>query len=430
MAEATLTAPPAPASTPAPAPAAAPAPAPSTSARPPSPGAKPRAVVTVDPAKGKPEPGATERAEQNDAFADLDRMYSTPENVPQTETDPDEKIPQEATEKTEQAEPEAKPGEKPQKAGTLREAKDRAEARVKQLETELKTEREKVAKPVDDPDKPKLTAELETLRQRAQELEEEVQFTNFERSQHYKDTFEKPFVDAFKSGRLKLASLKVNGEDGAVRQGTEQDFDDLMRLTDDDAAAEMAAERFGAKSSIAMYHREKVLELHTTKEQAKERYRTDGVKRDQERVAEQKKMSTELAQVFDASRTEGQEKYPKLFKPVEGDDAGNQMLERGQEQTSAAFTGYRKNPQTGKLEPLPPKELARVRAAVWNKASNHDRAILQLQSERKRRQEAETKLKEFQGSVPEAGGVNRGAPSKPQGSEMDQAWDQLAKRLK
>lgn len=392
-------------------------------------------MVTVDPTKPKPQPGATERAEQNDAFADLDKMFGQAEPAP---IEGEEK-PKQSDESAEQDVPEAKTGdepeppkapEKPVKPATLREAKDRAEARVKQLEAELKTEREKAAKPAEDPEKPKLTAELEALRKRAQELEEEVQFTNYERSEHYKTTFQKPFTDAFNLGRNKVASMKVTAEDGAIRQGTADDFDDLMRLTDDDAAGELAAERFGVKASTVLYHREKVLELNAARLQAIDQYRTDGVKRDTERMEQHRKMNGELAAVFDTEVKTAQEKYPKLFKPVDGDAPGNEMLERGYAITDSAFTGMKLNKETGKMEPLPPKELARARAAVRNKAGAFDRLALQLQGERKRVKELETKLKEFEGSVPEAGGVNRNAPAKPQNSEMDQAFESLGKSVR
>lgn len=330
----------------------------------------------------------------------------------------------------------AKPAEpvKPAPAKTLREAKDLAEKRNKELEAELKTLREqRAAAPVDDPEKGQLRTQLETLNKRNQELEETVQFTAFERSDRYKQEFYKPFEDAYRRGMQKTASIKAADGQGGWRQGTDEDFKAIMRQQDDGMAGDMAAEMFGSNAAAVMYHRERVLELNARKEEALEHYRTEGVKRDTERLAAEKTqretMAKEMGAAFDQAKREAMERFPKWFKPVEGDAEGNTLLEKGFSLTDEAFIGARRGAD-GKLVAIPPKELARIRATVHNKSGSWDRMALMNRRKDTRIKELETELAQYRDSEPKPGYPPRTRASEPKGSTMEQAWADMDKKVR
>lgn len=384
----------------------------------------------------KPAALGGERKSEGDAFGDLEKLYDEAEPQPKVGEEGEPK-PGDEIEGAEGAPPpDKKPGDKPAKAATLREAKDAAEKLVKEKDTELTKLRAEVEelkkggpKPEDAAERRRWETDLENERKRAAGLEEELQFTNYERSEAYKKDFETPFVDAYASGAGRVKGLKVNDGNGGTRQGTDDDFRELMRQTDDDAAAEFAAELFGAKAPTVMYHREEVLKLHAAKEKAKEHFRTEGVKRQTEHTEKQKRFAEELGQVFNTEVKNATEKYPKWFKPVEGDTAGNDLLTRGSNKASEAFTGMRID-KDGNRAPIEPKELAAVRAAVWAKAGGFDRLASQLKAERARVKEVQEKLKQYEGSEPEPARPPRTPMGEPGKSTMESAWGDLEKRAK
>jgi uncharacterized protein len=82
---------------------------------------------------------------------------------------------------------------------------------------------------------------VEEQKKRVAEYETELQFTNFTKSQAYKDQFQKPYVESWKTGQARAASMKVverKNDEGEMlqqsRQGTAADFDSIMSISEDD----------------------------------------------------------------------------------------------------------------------------------------------------------------------------------------------------
>lgn len=287
----------------------------------------------------------------------------------------------------------------PEKAGKLRPLYDKLKADYAKLEAENKELKAKPAQPADDPEKTKLQQTLETRDKRIKELEDEFKFTNYERSSEYKERFEQPFIDAYGSGRAKVASLTLTDAEGNSRKGTPEDFDSFMRITDDDQAATVAADLFGAKAPMVMYHREKVLELNSARNKALETYRKEGTVREQARTEAAQKHQKEMAGLWNKEAHGAVEKYPRLFKPIDGDEKGNELLKVGFERADAAFGSPLKG-EDGKPMRLSPQDMVKLHAEIRNKAGGFDRAIHLLAKERSRVKELETKLKEYEDSQP------------------------------
>lgn len=271
-----------------------------------------------------------------------------------------------------------------------------------------------VVDPKEHPDYKKLSETLTQREQRMVEMDEELRFSKFEASTEYKEKYEAPYVEAYGNGRLKAAALKVverrdPNTDEVVqpaRQSTAEDFDRLMSMVDDDAAADFADKLYGNKAAAVLYHREKALEHNQTRIKALENYRKEGGQREAARNEQAKARQKEIATVFNSEKAAAVEKYPAWFKPEEGDTRGNELLQNGFEFADSAFSGTSKD-ENGATVKLAPQELAKRHAVVRNKAAGFDRLNHKHQTLQKQFKELQTKLAELQASDPSDGDASR-----------------------
>lgn len=318
--------------------------------------------------------------------------------------------------------------EKPVKAAELRAAYEK----LKKEHGTLKAEHEKLktAKPPEDTDRKTLVETLDARDKRIKELEQELSFTAYERSQDYKDKYEKPFVDAYNAGRARLAALKVvERRDEAeqvtqqARQGTAADFDKIMAIVDDEEAAQLAEQMFGSKNSMVLYHRERVQELNRQRLEAVESHKKGAEEREKQavetRAKEQEETKTRQArmvQMFNEQSTAAVEKYPQFFKPTDGDDKGNALLESGRKFADMVFKP---------TSPYSAEQAVAIHAAAYNKLLGFDRLAYLWRKEQARVKELETKLAEFTKSEG-AGGATHRPPAEGEKS-FDQELEELDK---
>ena len=347
----------------------------------------------------------------NDAYGDLDRMMggsegASPEssatdveessvgNPSSSGKQEDKKVKPQDSSASDAAKgkPEAKPGEapkaKPQPAAELRQAYEALKAKHKALEEEnisLKT------KPVEDPEKKTWMDRAEAAEKRRLELEDEMRYTRYESSAEYKQKYEEPFVNAYQTGRAKAASLKITDSDGNIRQGTQEDFDRIARLTDDDQAASLAADMFGNKAPLVLYHRERVQELNGARVRAIEDFKKIGAEREKQQNEAQTKSAAEMGKAWQQANAEAVERYPQWFKPTEGADDENAALEEGMKLADKAFSD---------TSDLSPEQRVRLHSAIRNRAAGFGRLVLQNRKLSAQVTELQTKLKEFENSEP------------------------------
>lgn len=365
-----------------------------------------------------------------DAFSQLDSMASEtpdatppppPREPPAPPELPDGQQPEAPPASDDDAEPKAddgkkaaddpkakeppKPAPKPEKAATLRERKDQLERENAALASKVKELETKTVDPAAHPEFKKLRETNEQIQKRLDEAEEELRFAAYEKHPDYKKQFETPFVDAYAAGQAKVASFKLTDAEGNVRQGTKQDFDALMRITDDDAAAEKAAEMFGNKAPMVLFHREQVQQLNAARVKALEHYRTEGTAREAARAEAAKKAGETFSNMFVQEMKAGVEKYGQWFKPVEGDPKSAEILDRGFHFADVAF-GMVEKDANGKVVQRSPEDKAKLGAAIRNKAGAFDHAIYLLNKQKALVKELQTKLKQYESSEPGTGDRN------------------------
>lgn len=314
--------------------------------------------------------------------------------------------------------------QKPSKASELRQAYETQKAKLRQLEADLAAKNAELetvkSKPSEDPEKKTLQERLSEREKRLQDLENKIRFKDYQESQEYKEKYYQPFVDAFQTGRRKAASLKISGEDGNVRQGAAEDFDRLVQA-DDDTAADLAEELFGSKSAQVMYHRERVMELNDARTKAVEDYKKAGSEQEKQSREQYDAHQKRMSEAFKTATTQAIEKYPELFKPTEGDQKGNDLLQKGFALADSALSGL---DHEGK--PIPPERIIAIHAAVRNRAAGFGRMVHLYRSSQEKIKSLESDLKKYSSSEPGAGNAD-GKGKVATGSDV--GWESELEKL-
>ncbi len=305
----------------------------------------------------------------------------------------------------------------------LAKQKARAEADEKEL-TALKA-------PKEDPEKKELSEKLTAAEKRAQEREEELRFANYERSEEYQSKYFKPYVEAFNTARQKITELDVveikredpnTGEERILQAGraaVPEDFDRIAMMPDGREARKLAKQLFGEDFQIAMSHREKVMELNSSRQNALNEQRTKGAEREKAQLEQRTKAQTESQkmrdQLWNAADKKFAEKHKDWIQPDEGDEVGKKILSSDMAVTEALFK------DTGHLDP---NKVIELHNEMKNRAGAAGYLEHLLKQTRKQLAEATEKLKGFEGSEPKEGDAV-GEKKAPGGNTFDEAFSKF-----
>lgn len=219
-------------------------------------------------------------------------------------------------------------------------------------------------------------AALEKASKRLQELETEIRFVNYSKSQEFQDRFQKPYEDAWRKAMNELGELTMPDANGGERPISAQDMLALVNMPLKDARAR-AVELFGDFADDVMSHRKEIHNLFEAQQKALDDARKLGTQRDEQRqkaIAEWRERSQkEVNEVWTKANGEvlKDEKIAKFFKPLEGDEEGNKRLARGYELADKAFSGI--DPRDPRLKPEQRAEIIQLHAAVRNRAAAYGR---------------------------------------------------------
>lgn len=299
----------------------------------------------------------------------------------------------------------------------------RKQAAIEKEYGELKT---KAATPPEDPEKKALTEKYSAAEKRLAQLDEELRYTNYERSQEFKDKYEKPFVEAWMKGRAKMGTMDIierkNEDSGEVTQqgrpATAEDFDALMAITDERAFRRQVKQMFEPEVVAEIINsRDRVKDLLESKTNALDQFRKEGSEREKTRQAELEKHHAAIKQTWDTANKTAVEKFPQWFAPEDDDPKGNELLEKGFHMADRAFSNGQPIRQGDK--PLSPVELTRLQSALRNKAAGFDRLVHKFDALKKTHDELAAKLKGYEESEPGPGEGKRGTQPASEAAEGD-----------
>lgn len=379
---------------------------------------RPSAQQTAPPAKpaanGQPkQSGADEDSLMADSFSDLKSITAAPKEAPKP-TAP--KKPDESELVGEQKEPELgeEPATKPKVeakpasgAATLRSAYENVKKRAAELEQEVKTLKE--SKPQEDPNLKTYKERLEAAEKRQQDLETELKYSAYERSDEYQNEYQKPFEESYNWGKTKVSKLKVDMGDGEFRQATPEDFDKIILIPDDSEAVDVAEKMFGNKARIVLEHRWELQKLDAKRFRAIEDFKKNGAERETLRTRETEKQQEQTGRLWKELNETAASNFPKWFKPEEGDEKGNQLLEEGYKLADAAFS---------RNEGKSPEELVRLHASIRNRAAAFTREVYRNLKLESQIEDMKKKLAEYEASVPGPGAAKSEAATVEEFEEL------------
>lgn len=370
-----------------------------------SPDVRPTLDPDDDPLKGYGESIATAKPET--------KPGDKPEVKPGDK--PTEKKEEKVDQKPEDKKPETKPDEKPPGRKTGWQMYHEEKKRTEELQTKLGdlnrqlTERTKNPADFKIDDHPEFKSTKEKLaryEKQLQELEDKIRFVDYESSDEYKQKFHTPYVEAWQHGKASIEQMKVlTGEGQQPRNGTVEDLQRIVSAPSIEEATQIAEELFGAtaKASYALNLRDRIIQKHQDAIRAREEFKTKGAEQVKLSAAEQERLATERAMKFNTAADEAVEKYPQWFKPEEGDERGNELLEIGFMLANAAFGGQIKDGKTGELRDPTPDEVPLIHAQMRNKAAGFDRLAYKNTKLQARVTELEEMLAKYEETEPGAG---------------------------
>lgn len=252
---------------------------------------------------------------------------------------------------------------------------------------------------------------VEDYKQRNAAYETELQFTNFTKSQKYHDDYVQPHNEAWEMGRARAAKMSVierKDETDTVlqasRKGTAADFDTIMSIFDDDAAADKAAELFGPVKAAAMLnYREDIQKIRAKEEKAVKEYQEKGAVWEKQRREDNEKESKGFEEQVGGFMKAATEKYTNLFKIDESDPREKELVEKGTQFVNHMLSDWKDMPKDEKASGYGAMRLKAIWGDCWmykvNKLFNRNAAL-------------EKELAQYKSSEPGNGNGNgRTAPS-------------------
>jgi len=278
---------------------------------------------------------------------------------------------------------------------------DQFKGRLTAAEKENVELREKLAKVPD-------LSRLEGIDKRNKELEEEIRYQNYAKSQDFAEKYAKPYEEAWAKAVADLGELEVLAEDGSpARKATANDLISLARMPLGEAR-KLANQMFGDSASDVMMHRQRIRDLHDAQEKALAEARKTGSERQVKAAETSKAITAEVTSLWQKFNEEDAGKY-EFLKPKEGDEDWNSKLEKAKALVDTAFSQNATDPS---LSPEQRAKAVRAHAAVRNRAIAY--SALKLENTRLKAQikERDDKLKQFEDSAP-TGGQAGGGNGKP-----------------
>lgn len=413
--------------------------------------------TSISPAETSSEP-AQAGSSMSDAFSSLDKRGGdlesiatapTPKSNPRvpTRAKPPEQKPVEKAPEKAAAVPEGEPKEptKPTEAAKPAEApkpgevapvgKPRtgwqrfheAEKQIKDLTAKL-AEKEKVSTmPEDHPELVRMRGEIDKREKRLAEVENHLRYRDYEASTEYQEQYHKPYMQTATEATNRATQLRVkNDVDGTQRALTPEEFWKIVHTDDADSAISAAEQLFGEgslKANFLIERRNEILLAHQKAEKAKADFKKNAAEITRKQQEDQTRQGTERSAMFKKLMADGIEKDPALYKPEEGDNEGNKLLEQGYAMVDRVFSGG--VPAKEGEAPMSAQEMIAAHAEIRNKAAAFDRVAHKNKAMVARIAELEAELAEYETSAPAKGEAGAGEKGPAREDDMESILNKL-----
>lgn len=363
------------------------------------------ASVDRGPAPEPPKKGSA----QERMFAELRKKAgqepeTKPAVTPKSST-PEEGSEETTTETTETTTETPQPTTAPEKKGKVSPWKlvDEHKAARAKAEQELVDLRKTMVEPAKAKE---IEEKYSAAEKRLQELEQEIKFVNYRKSQEYQEKYEVPYQSAWKKAMADLGELTVGDPNtGAERPIEPKDILELVNM-DLRSARAKAVETYGDFADDVMTHRKEIRNLFEAQHTALEEARKGGTEREaqmqKQRQEQVDSLKTEIGSVWSEANKQAveDERFGKLLKPQDGDEEGNSRLAKGFEMADRAFSVSPLDPGLTKDQRA---EVIRLHAAVRNRSAAFGRVAYQNHQLESKIAALTEELNKFKNNQPGAG---------------------------
>jgi ABC-type transporter MlaC component len=285
--------------------------------------------------------------------------------------------------------------------------------------------------------------EIESVKKRNAELEQEIRFVNFEKSKDYQEQFQKPYEDAWGSALRDLKGLTMSVEDPKTgeevrREVTQADIAYFANL--DPAVRRTEINRlFPEDKEEVKRHVNKLRDLADRALEAKEKARTEADTHAKTQTESQRIAQIERAKLWKKTNDELAAKYPKAFGKDDADSEGNAVFDKGSAFADLVFAPTDLTPERVELlpqlfkdavqsaKPFSQEMWVRVHAIARNKLANYSRLAYRNKSLSARVSELEKSLKEYEESGPDRITVGARRRDKDAPLSAEEEFDALAR---
>lgn len=264
---------------------------------------------------------------------------------------------------------------------------------------------------------------LANAEKRLKDHEDELRFTNYQKSEEFKSKYQEPYERAWGKAITDLSDLSITDANGNARKFTAEDMLTLLNggLVE---SRKLAEEWFGPAAPDVLARRDKIRDAHESMQAALDDAKKNGASREKELMEKRQGAFKETAGVVRNAFQEATKQilshpvHSKWLTPTDGDDEGNALLEKGYAFARDAFNA---KPLAEGLSPEQRADAARKHAALINRAAAYRRLVAAVDKRDARIKELETALGEYESSVP-----GNGAPSGgPAAGEPNDARSQV-----
>lgn len=376
------------------------------------------------------QPGAARPRREDGKFAKVDRR---PPEQPEGKAGAEVQKPE--------AEPGPKPGETVTPKSPMRVLGEKYETLQKQVETEYRPTIQRLESQVEELKKaaasPELAEQAKQWQARAEAAEKKLETVNFTQSQKYQNEYHKPYVDAWNRAVTQFRELAVRAQKGVdefgqpVFEARPANETDLLRLANLPLSEmdEEVTKLFGASAPRVLQHIEKLKELATARRNAELQAEERAVEARKQEQASSEARVKNLASTWTEVNKSLEEKFPKAFKPEDGNAEDAAAHARGLALADLTFLGeagltpqqVENLPAVFKdtikaRQPLSEAQRVQLHALARLKILNHDRQVARVKKLTARVAELEKDLADYERSAP---GGRPGAREAKPGEDKD-----------
>lgn len=304
---------------------------------------------------------------------------------------------------------------------------EKAKNEIKTLRADLEKVATKPVVIVEDTEKNQIRETLTQREKKLAELEGEIRYVDYTKSEEYKNKYHDPYVATWQNAVAEVSQLTVKNADGSERSATADDFEKLMAIGNPNEALRAAGELFGdpAKAAFVMTQAGTVKQSIRTAQAAIQDFRTQGAERAKKQQEQFERTSKETTAKWRQLNEQTVSDNPEIYQPEDGDEEGNEILAKGFERADAAFGGHITD-EHGNKRPPTPQEMIEINSALRNKAAAFDRVVHRLTKQQARVAELESQIAEYEKSGPGSGVPLPGGERAKEEDSFEAAIDRIA----